>query len=354
MTETLLSSTGVAGEIEERSAGRSYLTSNNRFTNSSDLLATISEVANFAFKKGSRRWVHRSRCSHNITKEIEEKRIKPSVNLPFSELGLGEDSLITFEENIHESDIPEWNDVYDYWKLEKKYPEPTEEIEKLLPGFSLTKNFNLQDRDTLYELWKPFGWTKPKIDSFIKTYKNNNNLWVSGVRDEKGQLASACMGEALVFDGVYMVEATEFGTRNDLRGKNLSTVAVVGLIAQIIQRSLYAEKTMPLIIAEFNMSSRSDVVGRKVGMTIPGVEGVENLTEPTQILRKNVAVLDGIKPNSLSYGQFPPEIKEKYRDSFKDRFRFWRNFIVGMLTKNNIEKYYSEDKVSQILSRFIN
>ncbi len=353
--ENLLSSTGIAGEVEVfRPAGRAYQTLNARVTDPTVFLGAIQNVAKLADENGRRRWVLRARIAPNVAEELLQVGVKPSVNLPLSEIGLGADSLITVDHNSHSSEVPEWKAVYADWKKERKHPDPVDQVNNMPHGFSLTRGFGVQDRDTLYELWKPFGWTREKINNFIESYRDNNALWVSGVRDENGQLASACMGEALVIDGIYMVEATEFGTRVDLRRNNLSALALIGLNAQIIQRARYEEGHMPLIISEYNMdpNSRSDNVGRKTGMTIPGVENVQDLTEPTQVLSRNVAVLDGGRPNDLTFHSLPDKEKEKYRNAYKDPFRYWRNFIVGMMTEKNMDRYYSPEQVAQIFSKF--
>jgi len=354
-TENLLSSTGVAGAVEIfRPAGRAYQTLNNRVTDPAQFLGAMENVSRVADENGRRRWVLRARTTPDVIQDLNKVGVKPSVNLPLSEIGLGSDSLITVDHNAHASDVPEWDAVYADWKKDRTHPDPVDQVNQMPTGFSLTRSFGIQDRETLYELWKPFGWTREKISNFIDTYQANDALWVSGVRDENGQLASACMGEALVFDGIYMVEATEFGTRVDLRRKNLSALALIGLNAQIIQRARYEEGHMPLIISEYNMdpNSRSDNVGRKTGMTIPGVENVQDLTEPTQVLSRNVAVLDGGKPNDLAFHSLSDEDKQKYRNAYRDPFKYWRNFIVGMMTENNMDRYYSQEQVTQILSKF--
>jgi hypothetical protein len=356
MAGELLTSTGGAGIIEQRSAGRTYFTSDAKATRADKLLRKMELVHNSMERHNSRREVFRANCTPEVISELESHGKIPSVKIPLSELGRGNDILATFEHNTHESDVPEWDAIYADWKHKKEIPNPVDQIDRLPNGYSLTNDLKSTDAETLYELWKPFGWTRQKIKGFLNTYKDKNNLWVSAVRDNNGRLASACMGEALVFDGIYMVEATEFGTRVDERRKNLSAVAVIGLNAQIIQRALYEEDHVPLIISEYNMdpSSRSDKVGRKTGMTIPGVDGVEGLTDPIQVLRKNVAVLDGGVPNNLLFGQMPDEYRKKYREAYKDTHRYWRNFIVGMMTKENMDKYYSPDQTEQILARFIN
>jgi len=362
MADNLLSSTGKAGDIERRiPSGRTYLTSNSPISNPVTLMSEWQRVLVAMNENGDRRAVYRTRATREAIERVEaEGGLHFSVNLPLERLGIPTtDGLVTAEHNIHLSDVPEWGPVYEYWKNPKEYKEPVEQIDNLPARYQLTNSFSNEDRTTLLELWKPFGWTEKKIDAFLQTYRENNALWISGVRDENGQLASACMGEALVFDGIYMVEATEFGTRMDLRGKNLSTAAVVGLIAQVIQKAEYEEGHTPLIIAEFNMeeSSRSDVVGRKAGFTIAGVEGIDGLLEPTQVLRRNVAVLDSGRPNGLSFAAMSNDgtiDRDRHRDAFRDRYCFWRNFIVGMMTKEKIDNDYSPEKVRRILDRFTN
>lgn len=354
MAESLLTSTGGTGKIEQRSAGRTYFTSDTRATRGPILLRKMDIVSEAAERHGSRREVFRTRATPSVVSELEERGKKASVVLPLSELGLGNDLLVTYEHNVHPSEVPEWEAVYADWQKERTHPDPVDQVLRMPAGYSLTNRFNNRDNETLYELWRPFGWTKKKIKNFIDTYQQNNNLWVSGVREANGLLASACMGEALVFDGIYMVEATEFGTRVDLRRKNLSALSLIGLNAQIIQSACYEEGHVPLIISEYNMdpNSRSDNVGRKTGMTIPGVEGVMGLTEPTQVLRRNVAVLDGGGPNNLTFHSLGDYEKTKYRNAYRDPFKYWRNFIVGMMTKGNMERYYSPGQVTQILNKF--
>jgi len=353
MASAELTSTGRSGLIEQRSFDRTYFTSDARATRTDVLLRKREIVNHFAEINKNRRTVFRARCSPEVIEELEQKNDRPSVSLPLSELGLNNDVLASFESNIHPSEVPEWDAVYADWKVKKEIKNPSDQILQLPEGYSLTNNFKPEDSETLYQLWKSFGWTREKISHFISTYKaENSGVWVSGVRDNNNELASACMGEALYFDGIYMVEATEFGTREDQRRKNLSTAAVIGLNAQIIESSVYRDGTIPLIISEYNMdpASRSDKVGRNAGMTIPGVDGVEGLTEPTQVLRDNVAVVDEGNPNTIDLAALHNQTGKEYGHDYQ----YLRNFIVGMMTRENMEKYYSREQVGQILSKFIN
>lgn len=350
MASVELTSTGRTRQIEQRSGDRVYYTSDARATRTDVLLEKLRIIDYFGEVHNNRRTVFRARCAPEVVEGVEQLGVKPSVKLPLSELGMGNDVLATFDHNVHPSDVPEWDAVYTDWQEKKEIPSPLKQIESLPKGYTLTNHFEAEDAKILYDLWKPFGWTKEKINSFISTYKESNGLWVSGVRDEHGQLASACMGEALYFDGIYMVEATEFGTRKDLRRQNLSSVAVIGLNAQIVDRAFHKnpDGTRPLIISEYNMDpeSRSDKVGRKTGMTIPGVDGVKGLTEPIQILRKNVSVFDGGEKNDLDLGRLSQQTGKEYDESYK----YLRNFIVGMMTSENMDNYYSPDQVQKILA----
>lgn len=350
-----ITSVGKAGVVDwDRSNGRAYLTLDHTVNAPSDLLAQWSSLTQRAQELGRRRTVLRATCSPAVEIALRNTGIEPSVRLPLSKIGLGNNSVLIIEQNEHISDVPEWPEVYSYWKGESKYLPPHEQIKNLPEGFHLTNRLTENDIEDLFELWRPFGWSKQGIVHFIQTHTERPEIWFSAIRDNRGKIASACMGEALTFNGVYMVEATEFGTKTEYRGHNLCTASVVGLIAQIVQTTLYFHNRMPLIISEFNMSSRSDVVGRKAGMTIPGVEGVVELAEPVQVLRRNVAVLDGCLPNEIKFSQFTPEYQNKFRDSFRNPHRYWRNFIVGMLTQESINSNYSPEQIEKIMSRFIN
>jgi len=352
-----ISSTGYAGITDwNRSNGRAYLTLDRTVYSPTDLLTEWSLLTQGAEDRGRRRAVLRATCSPEVELELGYGGLRPSVILPLSQIGLGNNKVLVFEHNEAEniSFVPEWDKVYSYWKQKKIYPPPHDQIKHLPEGFHLTNKLMKNDIDDLFELWKPFGWTKEGVDHFIQTHHERPEIWFSAIRDSQGKVASACMGEAITFDGVYMVEATEFGTKTEYRSHNLCTAAVVGLIAQIVKTALYTHYQIPLIISEFNMSSRSDVVGRKSGMTIPGVEETEGLTEPLQVLRRNVAVLDGCGPNDVKYLKFSPEYKKKYKDSYRNPHRYWRNFIVGMLTQESINTNYSPEQIDAIMSRFIN
>lgn len=119
--------------------------------------------------------------------------------------------------------------------------------------------------------------------------------------------------------GVQMFEGTEYGTLPSHTGHGLCTAAVIGLHAQILDRHYYGQqdRATPLILSEFSMSSRSDIVGRHAGMTIPYVEGSTGFEQtPFQVLRHNVSVQDGLARNDLSWRSWQHEQKAQYRDAF--------------------------------------
>lgn len=219
--------------------------------------------------------------------------------------------------------------------------------------FFLSDQLNESDADRLAQIWQPFGWTRNGVSAFIQAQEDHFTGWFSGARErENGQLVSACMGEGLRLAGAYIVEGTEYGTLSGYEGNGLCTAVVSLLHAQVLNDTLYTTGNTPLIVSEFNMTSRSDIVGRHAGMTIPLVEGTSGLEDsPIQVLRRNVSVLDRYPANTTISWRDLGEARSTYRDAYRTTFGFWRNFIVGLLSRESIEKNYSQSQVTEMLSR---
>ena len=102
------------------------------------------------------------------------------------------------------------------------------------------------------------------------------------------------------------------------------------------------------------MASRADIAARAVGMTVPGVEGIQGLEDtPRQVLRQNVSVLDHRAPNDRpSYMLFDQPTRELFRDAYRMPYQYLRNFLVGMLPKSQIETLYTKNTVEAIVSMY--
>lgn len=358
-----VSSTGTAGEPDfNRSEGRAYFTTNERFTSVQKLLTTYHDFEHEAFhppldqpeRTARRRSVFRTRCSEMVAQELMTRTDLPlEVCYPLGLIHPGEtDFLIMLGKNIHDSEVPEWLNVYDYWKQgDELSTRPMDRVANLQKDFVFTRNLTHDDAESLANIWKPFGWSLSGVTAFIDNISHNSKAWFAGVRNSEGKLVSAAMGEALNFANMTLVEGTEYGTLPEYEGHGLCTANIVTLHAQILQDLLYKQGIIPIITSEFDMSSRSDIVGKKTGMTIPMVDGVAGLEEsPIQVLRYNVSVLDRQLPNNLSWRDLGSE-RHKFKESYRTFHRYWRNFIVGILPSQSINEYYSEEMVNNILEK---
>lgn len=350
-----VSSMGHAGQPDfNRSEGRAYLTADVVYQDIEQLRKDFSELCQKAEELNSgarRRIVLKAICNKEVAGEIMiDSQLPVEVMIPLDIVGnqAGE-FLVLLAHNVHASPVPEWPSVYSYWKQPINTKTPLERVQALQDNFLQTNQLHEGDVDHLSQLWSAFGWTSDGVINFIQSYRDSDSIWFSGIRDKQtGFLVSACMGESLQFAGQLVVEGTEYGTLPGYEGRGLCSAAVAGLHAQILRSTLYRNKRVPLITAEFDMSSRSDVVGRHVGMTIPYVEGRQGLTEPLQVLKYNVSVLDRHDPNTINWRDLGVK-KSLYRNSFRGPFRYWRNFIFGVLPLSAIEGLYSQSQVNQML-----
>ncbi len=395
MISEIITSAGSVGLDLYRSDGRAYKTQEKIYSNPEKLLGDLEDMNRTSRELGRRRWVLRGVARQPLAEDLVGNN-QLEVSIPLSVLhGNYTDRLVMMANNVHRSDVPEWDEVYEFWQ--NPYPKevnPVMNVYSIPEQFSVTNRIDDSDVEDLMEIWQPFGWTEIGIREFIKVkdaavdqlrftqwdlerlehrewasrsarewtsmdVSNVHGLWFSGIRDRStGRLVSACQAESIYFGGILLVEDTEFGTKADFQGMGLNTAAVTALNAQILSDTLYGKsrfnhrhsRRTPLIYSELSMTSRSDIIGRKAGMTIPLVEGRSGLEQPTQVIRRNVAVLDGQAPNDLSLNELG-EQGGFYRESYGENFPYWRNFIAGVLTKGAIDRYYSKKQCEQILSR---
>jgi hypothetical protein len=353
----IIESIGRPGENFDRSEGRAYRNDEDIVTDYATLVEQYHQFAQAGFETHHRRRiVHRLRCTAEVVEQLlsPENTVPVEVILPLSSIHPeSSDALVTLGENIHPSEVPEWADVYRYWQHPNGNGRtPLQRIERLPTRFSLVNTPRLEDVACLARIWQPFGWTPAAIESLIESYQAEGKFF-SGVFDrEQNCLVSACLAEGMNLAGIQMFEGTEYGTLPESSGHGLCTAAVIGLHAQILQQHLYnGEHTEgPLILSEFSMTSRSDIVGRHAGMTIPYIEGSQGYENtPFQVLHHNVSVRDGHQRNELRWKQWNHQQKANYRQAFATPYPYWRNFIVGMLSAESIAQHYSETQVAQVL-----
>lgn len=363
MPELGVTSTGGKDQIESR-GGRSMFTAGRAIHDPAVFMQHLDSVRLHADEQGSRRYAVRAVSSTDTLKALEVNGITPSVDLPLDRIGIEGHHLITVDHNVVQEEVPEWVAVWeDIHKVKKDKGTPEQQVVDLEEGYYLTRHIAHSDFDELKQLWKPFGWTDPKLRAYINTYADNQDTWMSVVRGADDKIASINIAEALnleLSDGTPLpiVETTEFGTMPQHRFKNLNAVALIGLTAQVLDATQYRHGVKPLVYGEYSMEpiSRSYNVGMRAGYEIPGVtdSNSDRLTTPIQVLKRNVTVLDGGSPTDFKFGQQTAEFQQKHRDAFRGPHRFLRNFIVGMLPGTSVSNYYSPEQTQRIMSHYKN
>lgn len=259
----------------------------------------------------------------------------------------------------HQRLLREWGAFAHFWEHYQLQHTPVSRVQRLDDEFQMTAMPNSGDVETLAALWQAFSWDEAGAAAFIRAMANGNqDYFFSGVRDSEGILRAAMMAERMQYLDTLLIELTEFATDADYRGRGLSTAALIGLIAQIVEatdRIFENEEIIPVITAEFNLSSRSDVVGAHAGMTIPMIHGIHHdLERLTQVLLHNVEVYDDQAENAVSPDHFTEAERAHYGAMFEDgnRHRFWRNFVPGVLAATNRHKYYGPEDRATILTNY--
>lgn len=361
-----VTSVGRAGERNyTRSDGRAYWTLDEVCSSAQSLIHQFEDFQTKSLEHQRRRTVMRVRCTEQVFQELTAQNSLPvEVAIPLNLVdNTTSDYVLIIAQNQHDSAVPEWPEVYDFWSKPKEIRlTPVQRVERIHNSgkYQLCSTLTLEDAERLQQIWAPFGWDLDGVIDFINELPSSKTKWFSGVRDIKThKLVSACMGELLEFAGIRYVETTEYGTyvsqsyglrsrenqngsQNNYEGQGLCTAVVSALHAQILRDTLYTDNIPVLIGAELNMTSRSDVLARNLGYTAPGVENNRTLPGPIQVLRYNVAVEDRGEPNHLQ----PHTQNSSWRT---ENYQYWRNFIMGVLPRNTIDTYYSPEQVQHIL-----
>lgn len=117
----IIESIGRPGHDFSRSEGRAYSNVEQTVTDPQQLIAAYREFAAQGIEQHHRRRVvFRARCSDAVIDYLlsaENTQLPVEVILPLSLVNPeSTDAMVTLGENVHPSEVPEWNDVYQYWQ----------------------------------------------------------------------------------------------------------------------------------------------------------------------------------------------------------------------------------------------
>jgi hypothetical protein len=338
MASAEFTSTGKPGfEPEIRQYGRLYQTYPEIIFNTDTIIQKYSYLKQRAEAGYHRRIVFRCVCPNEIVTELLEKGAPIEAIIPLNLINGENASIVFVGENFHPSPLPTVNFEIPHQSIKR----PIEKIGTILQkGFKLSSQVDENDGENLYALWKKFGWSEEGIIDFIKRIKSGDrNLYFSGVRDHNGRLGSASQAEKIEFAGLTYIETTEYSTLDGYEGNGLCTASVQGLIAQLLWQNYYSSNgnRPPVITAELNTDSTSPLVGISSGFIFPQFH-----EKIPQILRYNVAVLDGSPPNNLNL--------DRWKTQNEIAPEYLRSFLVAFLPFYQIELLYPPQGVETIIS----
>jgi hypothetical protein len=283
-----------------------------------------------------RRSVMRLRATDGVAAVLTELGLPVETDIPLEAVGMEtDDHIVILGHNHHPSPVPEAADVAGFWRSPHEGGHrrtPEEFIDRLPRRYRVAFRVTASDLGPLAALWGPFGWTPDAVAAFIAGMEAGaEGVWFSGIRDADGTLVSATQGEELKLSGIRLIEATEVTTAEGHEGRGLATAAMTGLIAAILNDTRDATGELPLVYSEFDMTSRSDYIGRSVGMTVPFFPDGR-----LPVLRLNVAIRDRKPPQ--------PGVADWFAGT---RFPFTqredpgmlRNFVMAYLDRKGMERY---------------
>jgi hypothetical protein len=205
-------------------------------------------------------------------------------------------------------------------------------------GYQFVDNLDTIDIAQVYSLWHPiFEWSEEDIQNLRGRLQGQRNLspeersvWFTAAMDGNNVVALS-MAERLDLpfrpgETQSIVESTEWCVREGWQGQGLGTAAPVHVHAQVFTDLASLERP-PIIVAETNFTSRADRNGHNAGMIVADRQ-IESFPV-SQVLRQNVAVGDGLRPERL------------------------RDFTMMYVPPDSVRDYYSPAQCSQILGRDI-
>ncbi len=195
--------------------------------------------------------------------------------------------------------------------------DPVTNVERIVGNdFNLTEIIEGDDIDQVHNLWhETFGWSRDDVTNFASRLATEASLspdqrtvWFCGARDpEWRQIVSCAMAERIQIPGkqdspVDLVESTEWCTDRRFRGQGLMSGVLTYLHTAALLDMQRSQNGAPLIYAECNFSTRSDIAGHNSGLRIPQrlLDIGSHTAQVPQILVQNVSVYDQL--NSCSGG----------------------------------------------------
>lgn len=366
----IVENTGSIGQDFDRSYARSYWTWEHGVIScpaqASDAFHHFLEAS---WDRGKRRTVFRAPMTGDVVGQLcrdESTRNYLEAAIPIPEKTIGENGLylVTMAQNrpVY-SQVENIAQVMFYWTgIRKTDISPAKRVlNHIEQGWIMTNKIENSDLSSLYNLWKPFEWKEEQIRIMQKSITEQSNrgtnkrtLWFAGIRNpESGILISAAMAERLDGDipideerKLIFIEGTEYATDPNFEGQGHASATIAYLHQQVINDVVYGTGRYPLIIAEFDISSRSDIVGGHAGMIVPVDGSIPNT------LRDNVVVLDRRNPNGILFHRQLSKAWEQnpnMKKAYKFPFRYLRNFVVGYLPSESIDGLYSESDVINVL-----
>lgn len=262
---------------------------------------------------------------------IEDSEIANDIEVIAPFVG-SEDMYLNIANNGRQRELPVARDAVMY-ATDTYIHERTMPVERMRGLYDRGFRFinNLEDdgvREQVFQLWSTtFGWKHDELDGLRDRLRINSHLsaderlmWATFLVDRQGTLVSAAMAEGIELDGKLLVEATEWNTEEQHRGKGLGTAAVMATNAQVLADIYGRESFLPfLVYAECNFLTRADFLGYGAGFEIPNRNIFSGRRTP-QVLSANVEV-DG----TLS------------------------TFTFMSLTGNSITQYYQPDDTARMV-----
>ena len=307
---------------ELRQDNRAYRNEESYIVKGDEAEAIFRELLDSPIVEGENitRFVYRTLMSSKAFTKLSPfmaQRVEVATNLCYLDhAGM----LVYFAENIgerktplvsHETIISETRAT----QRENRPKTPPHELISNLPSdfkiIGTLEGEHIQQLDDLYR--HHFYWEDGDIEGLALGLRDPESMvWLAAITCNN-QIVSSAMGDHIQLIGsngpVDLVENTEWVTTQagNFRGRGLLTAASAAIIAQCIE-DLQDRNGPPIVYAECNRTSRSDVVAQNIGMRIP--HGVK------QILTRHVRVNDGFEPQGetrdFTFLELPINMRNKY------------------------------------------
>jgi len=304
---TIYSSTGREG-VSRRQYNRLYVNGTHLAQDYGEVLGNFGRLTEIAARhpKKVTRAVYRGLVTERVLRKISAGPLQPNIEVafPVGEFTGDGSHMIYLAQNHRDRKLLSEREVMiknteDYEKV--KIP-PRERVARVLnAGYTMTDRIGEDQIDQVYKLWEDtFGWSKKEVKhlrhrllSDLARDPLERKLWFSAVESD-GKIVSLAMAERLSMpaaDGhLDLVESTEWKTHEKYLRQGFMSATLSDLNLRIISDLHDSPNGIPLIYAECNYQSRSDLAGHSVGFAIPDRNST---VQAPQILVQNVHIGDG-------------------------------------------------------------